>query len=400
MMCSTSGNHQSHPLTEEQVQTYRDRGYVVVRGLFGNEKIERISESLMRAVRRDHGEPERARRYTLMTNVVEDPVLAAQASDPQIVDAAQTLLGGPAVLATFVAYLKTPGAAGTKGPYVGPHARAHHDYKPRHNAGSSLNWLFAIMPMVDLDEKTGALYVSPGSHKLSRVIDDGGRVRRVERATADDIAPLVDTELRCGDLLLMNMFTWHGGGANQSDHNRLGIYNKYRAANAPPACGPIVFSEAAHRAVVCRGRSLLPHRSDRPIRAARLVLEHDDGFLLIKEADRSGGNGNRWTLPSGVVDGQPFDAAKQDSSRLILADGERHVEMPWLSYIGDFDESGNLCRVFGCTLPDSAGADPAAWFTKDQIADLDSGGRLAGGYEMVAIDRWLDGAYLRGMDCG
>lgn len=32
------------------------------------------------------------------------------------------------------------------------------------------------------------------------------------------------------------------------------------------------------------------------------------------------------------------------------------------------------------------------------VADLASEGRLAGGYEAVAIDRWLDPSYLRGMD--
>ena len=385
-------------MTSDQVQSYWDQGYVIVRDLFSEEKIEHISESLMRAVRRDHGEPEPASRYTLLTNVVEDPILADQAGDPQIVDAAEALLGGPAVLATFVAYLKTPGAKGTKGSYMGEHASAHQDYKPRHNAGSSLNWLFAIMSMVDLDETVGGLYVSPGSHKKSRVIDDGGRVRRVERATADDIAPLIDTELRRGDLLMMNMFTWHGGGANQSDHNRLGIYNKYRAVKAPPACGPIVFSEASHRAVVCRGQSLLPHHSDGPIRAARLILEHDGRFLLSEHADGSGAAGDRWTLPDGVVDGQPFDADKNDSSQLTIHGDELPIEMPWSTYIGDFDEAGCLCRVFACSLPDPAGTDRDAWFTKNQIAELASEGRLAGGYEAVAIDRWLDRSYLRGMD--
>ena len=123
--------------------------------------------------------------------------------------------------------------------------------------------------MVDLDAETGPLFVSPGSHKLSRIGAGEGRVRRVRRAGADTMAPLVDARLRRGDLLLMNMFTRHAGGANRSRHNRLGVYNKYRAHGAPPGCGPIVFSDAAHRAVVCRGRPLLPHHGERPVTALR-----------------------------------------------------------------------------------------------------------------------------------
>ena len=120
-----------------------------------------MTESLMAAVRRGHGEPQPASRYVLMTDVVQAPPLAAQASDPRIVDAVETLLGGAAALATFVAYLKTPGAAGTGGDYSGSHPEAHQDYKPYHNAGSSLNWLFAIMSLVDLDEADRSPLRSP-----------------------------------------------------------------------------------------------------------------------------------------------------------------------------------------------------------------------------------------------
>ena len=298
----------SQILSSGQVQRYHDQGYVVVPALYGDAELAAMSEALVEAVRRDHGEPQPASRYVLMTDVVEEPPLAAQASDPRIVDAVEMLLGGAAALATFVAYLKTPGAAGTGGDYSGSHPEAHQDYKPYHNAGSSLNWLFAIMSLVDLDEQTGPLYVAPGSHKLSRVIASGGRVRRVQRAGAATMAPLMDTGLRRGDLLLMNMFTWHAGGANRSDHNRLGIYNKYRARNAPPGCGPIVFSDAAHRAVVCRGRSLIPHHGDRN-RSPRLRLAvererqvpaapaHQQTGVERRRVGAAGSRRRRWSEP-------------------------------------------------------------------------------------------------------
>ena len=312
----------SRILSPGQVQRYHDQGYVVVPALYGDAELAAMTEALMEAVRRDHGEPQPASRYVLMTDVVEEPSLAAQASDPRIVEAVEMLLGGAAALATFVAYLKTPGAAGTGGDYSGSHPEAHQDYKPYHNAGSSLNWLFAIMSMVDLDEETGPLYVAPGSHKLSRVIETGGRVRRVQRAGADTMAPLMDAGLRRGDLLLMNMFTWHAGGANRSDRNRLGVYNKYRARNAPPGGGPIVFSDAAHRAVVCRGRSLIPHHGNRPVSKLRLVVEREGKFLLLRHTDT-------WKLPgAGAGAGsEPLDRSGRDGAWQPLprvAVGELH----------------------------------------------------------------------------
>ena len=354
-----------------------------------------MAESLMEAARRDHGEPQPASRYVLMTDVVEEPPLAAQASDPRIVDAVETLLGGAAALATFVAYLKTPGAAGTGGDYSGSHPEAHQDYKPYHNAGSSLNWLFAIMSLVDLDEQTGPLYVAPGSHKLSRVIETGGRVRRVRRAGADTMAPLMDAGLRRGDLLLMNMFTWHAGGANRSDHHRLGVYNKYRARNAPPACGPIMFSDAAHWAVVCRGRSLIQHHGAQPVAALRLVVERDGRFLLLRHTDGSGTNTGGWRLPgASAVDGANHLTVLEEMARRSLS-----IELPWASFIGDYDEAGRRCRVFGYSLHAGAAVATAlaAWFTRREIEDLASRGRLSGGCEADAAALWVDPSFLRGI---
>lgn len=375
-------------LSPTQVQRYHDQGYVVVPALYGDAELAAMTESLMAAVRCDHGEPQPASRYVLMTDVVEEPPLAAQASDPRIVEAVETLLGGTAALATFVAYLKTPGAAGTGADYSGSHPEAHQDYKPYHNAGSSLNWLFAIMSLVDLDEETGPLFVSPGSHRLSRVVESGGRIRRVQRAGADSMAPLVDAGLRRGDLLLMNMFTWHAGGANRSDHNRLGVYNKYRAHNAPPGCGPIVFSDAAHRAVVCRGRSLIPHHGAQPVTALRLVVERDGRFLLLRHADT-------WKLPGAGADA----GANHLTALEEMARGSLSIELPWASFIGDYDAAGRRCRVFGYSLPagDAAATPRATWFTRGEIEDLAARGRLAGGFEADAVSLWVDPTFLRGV---
>jgi len=79
-------------LTKNQIQTYRDQGYVIVSDLFNENQLQNLSESLMAVIRHDYGNPEPAKKYTLTTNVVEDPNIAEQESHPTIVDAAQALL--------------------------------------------------------------------------------------------------------------------------------------------------------------------------------------------------------------------------------------------------------------------------------------------------------------------
>ena len=392
-------------LTPEQIRLYEEHGFVVLRDRLKDDEIDRAAKSALRCVRGEHalteGEPypAPATLYMLKRHHVEESDLAHFASHTSIVGAAQTLLGTDAVLSAAVIYVKTPGAAGTRGDYQGSHPTAHQDYKTYQQAGSSLNWLFAIVPLVDLDDRTGPLYVSPGSHKLSRVIDQE-RVRRIHRCRGSDIGPLVDAELRRGDLLFMHMWTWHEGGPNRSDGDRLGIYNKYRAVNAPPACGPDLFTDKAHAMVSYEGRSLLPHHRDGPIAAARVLIQHGDRFILTRS-----GNGG-WQLPGG----EPLES---DLSRLhdrcnLIDSVEIHVhaqldlEVPWMTYLADFEQDGGLCRVYAHPLEEDPHLQPAKgtetrWFTAEEIHSLQSAGKLSGGYEPQTIDLWLDDSYLRGI---
>ena len=388
-------------LTQEHIHEYEKQGFVIVRGLFSEEELERVAVGVVRSVKRADLEerkkvyPAPASQFTVDSRYIEDPGLSYIAAHPFVVGAAQTLLGGPVALSASVAYLKTPGARGTSGDYGGSHPTAHQDYKTYQQAGSSVNWLFAIAPLVDLEEEIGALAVSPGSFKISRKVRQG-RVWRVERARADEIAPMEDSRLRRGDLLLMNMFTWHEAGPNQAQRERYGIYNKYRALNAPPACGPELFSDKAHEMVNYEGRSLLPHHGDCGIANVRLLLEQDEQFLLVRA------NGG-WELP-----GRPLAEAHQAPyGNLVgaaqeLGCEELGAELPWLSYVGDFEESGRLCRVYA--YPFGEGAEfqiadgvEAEWFAIAQLRQLALQGALVGGYEPEVAALWVSPDYMRGI---
>ncbi len=138
------------------------------------------------------------------------------------------LLGEPAHLTAYVAYLRSPGDKGSG---------AHSDYKRWRPVGSSMNWLFTIIPLTDFNDDYGPLLVSPGSHLLSDVIDRDARIWDVPRPDAKQLAEFVDPELQAGDVLLMHGHTWHKAPAGPGSEDRVGIFNKYCAVSAPPAGG-------------------------------------------------------------------------------------------------------------------------------------------------------------------
>ena len=395
-------------LTSEQVHHYEEHGFVVLRNIFKSDELDRAAAAVLRCVTGElavtDGEPypAPATQYTLSRHHVEEPELGHLACHPLVVSSVETLLGNDAVLSAAVIYVKTPGAKGTGGDYQGSHPTAHQDYKTYHQAGSSLNWLFGVMPLVDLDERMGALYVSPGSHKLNRVIDQG-RVCSVQRGHGSDISPLVDAELRRGDLLLMHMWTWHHGGANRSDRDRIGIYNKYRAVSAPPAGGPDLFTDNAHALLSYEGRSLLPHYSDKPIATARLLIENRERFLMIRSAST---NRQEWELPGGKPQQNDLSRLHDRSNLIDSVDikvrSQLQLDVPWMTYLADFEEQGEMCRLYAYPfenephLQTAAGVE-ASWFSAEEIRSLKSAGKLDGGFEPEAVDLWLDDSYLRGI---
>lgn len=390
-------------LTSRQIEIFHDQGFVVLSKHFPEVELRRLDKAILRHVKvapagaKCYPAPES--QFTVIGNAVADPDLAFLAEHETMVGAVAQLLEAPPVLSAFVAYLKTPGATGTPGDYEHASATAHCDYKPYHQAGSSLRWLFAIVPLVDLDEPTGPLLVAPGSHKLTRIGEVSHGVRRITRASAKDIAPLVDTNLRRGDLLLMHGFTWHEGGPNRSDHDRYGIYNKYRAAHAPPAAGPNLFSNRAHAAFSGPGKLLLPHHSDKKIERCRLILEHKERILLHRPSDTA-----PWSLPGGAID--MADRARGADEGNVIASLEDSVansiglDLPWATFVGDYDEGNALCRIYAHVAEETPHVEPATgsqaqWFTTEQV--LRMGDDLSCGFESDALGRWHDKRVIRGI---
>jgi len=391
-------------LTTDQKKFYRDNGFLVVKGAFPPGELERLDRGVMQAVRTgncingDKTYPTPTTQYNIEGQYQDDPDLLFIAEHPAVLESVASLLAGPACLSAFVSYLKTPGAAGTGGDYQGSHPTGHCDYKTYQQAGSSLNWLFAIIALTDLDEETGPLLVSPGSHKASRIVPLSKKISRVNRARASEIAPLVDAQLRRGDLLFMHMFTWHEGKPNRSNHDRFGLYLKYRALNAPPACGPQLFQEKSYRTFSEAGRRLLPHHGDHPFAEARLIIDHEGKVLFWN------GEGG-WQLPGAPV--SLDNPRRQSVTSKIIGQLEtalreaQGLDIPWMTYIADYPNASGIRRVFayadpvGSTVQRTSGTG-LRWTTIDEIRGLAESGALQQD-DADAVRIWSDEPCLRGI---
>lgn len=368
-------------LTAHDIEQYERDGFAVVRGALDGQEIERFANAFARHPPLHGplpGEYPAPGRYTLAESCMADPDLGFVVGHPAILDAAETLLKAKPRLTAFVVYDRTPG---------GPGIPKHNDYKRWRPVGSSMNWLFAIVPLVDFDAERGQLFVAPGSHRLERIRDAGGRALEVAPAVVPDDDAFIDPQLERGDLLLMNMHCWHKAAPNRSSEHRIGFFNKYAAAHCPPAAGYYPFTDAAYQGLTPQGRETVAFHSDKPIATARVLLQRGDRYLFVDDALPGGPTFHERAIPD-------WDLGNYIAAAHAAMRKQVKVETPWLTYVGDYDEGDALARLYAFELNDNGfpARYSGEWLTLDEIRDR----ATPFGYEASAIETWTDPAIVRG----
>ena len=355
-------------LSPQQLAGFHEEGYLIVRNALSAAEAAELRRVVREQAQRQ-AYPPRFRypepaKYTVSGNRMAEPALAAIAEHPAVVGAVESALGGPAHLTASVAYLRTPGDKG---------GGAHSDYKRWRPVGSSMNWVFAIIPLNDFDPSFGPFMVSPGSHKLPRVINPRAHVLDLTAPDREQLPPFIDPELKAGDLLVVNEHVWHQAPAGTTGEDRCGIFNKYCAADAPPAAGYYPYNPAARDALSDAGKRLLPVCFDRPLTTTRLLIEcptgFDSRFLLCRDADSE-----VWQLPGGEgweEESSGWDVGSRIGSLQALVRAQLGLDVPWMSYIEDWVEEDGVCRVYGYSA-DKVKVDALAngtcdWFTPGEM---------------------------------
>jgi len=386
-----------------------------MRGVLGEDELRRLDHAVERHMPRHAYAPGKVypepAKYTLAGQIVADPDFAFVSEHPGIVGPAEDLLGGASHLTAFVVYERTAGNQGSA---------PHFDYKCWRPVGSSMDWLFTIVPLTDFDPEHGPLLVAPGSHRpgpageairtgdvgMERGVENAkrGAARVLEREAGAVPAEtdFIDPALRRGDLLLMNMYLWHSAPPNA--RRRIGLFNKYAAADAPPASGYFLWNGDVHSHFSPEGRRLLAVHDDRPLAMTRGLLVAGGALLLEHDGD------GRWSLPGARgVEEQAIPGWDHGNriGALDFALRERlGLTVPWMSYLGDYEEADPenpgaslLCRVYIHPMesrPEPRPTGPeTGWFTPADLARLGPDA-LAQPYIGPALDRWFESPARRG----
>ena len=359
-------------LNDQQIADFHEHGYAIVRNVLSPDEAAKYRRVVQEQAQCNSYPPSlkypEPGKYTIAGNKMAESSLASIAEHPTVVNAVECALGQPAHLTAFVAYLRSPGDRGSGG---------HCDYKRWRPVGSSMNWVFAIMPLTDFDKVYGPFMVSPGSHKLAQVIDEDAHILDLTRPDTKQLAPFIDPELKAGDLLITNQHTWHSAPAGTATDDRCGIFHKYCAVNAPPSAGYYPYNSAALNALSNAGKRLIPVCFDKPITTTRLLVEcpsdDESKYLLLRDDEN-----DRWELPGGAgweeEEGVGWDIGARIASLQDLTQTQLGLDVPWMSYIEDVEKADGICRLYGYS-DTSLGAKPLAngrydWFTKDRVGQL------------------------------
>ena len=356
-------------LSKQQIADFHEDGYLIVRNVLSAKEADGLRRIVQKEVKRDAYPsslkyPEPA-KYTVSGNRLAAPGLTEIAEHPTVISTVESALGQPAHLTAYVAYLRTPGDRG---------AGAHCDYKRWRPVGSSMNWVFAIIPLTDFDTSYGPFLVSPKSHKLTQVIDSDAHILDLTRPNREELPPFIDPELKAGDLLVVNEHVWHEAPGGTTTEDRCGIFNKYCAIDAPPAAGYYPYNPAALDALSDAGKRLLPVCFDKPIATTRLLIEDSSNqkpkFLLRRNVETAG-----WELPGGNGWEEEklvgWDVGARIGSLQELTQAQLGLEVPWMSYIEDVEEDKGICRLYGFSDEnldaDALANDGCEWFTKSEM---------------------------------
>jgi ectoine hydroxylase-related dioxygenase (phytanoyl-CoA dioxygenase family) len=233
---------QATGVTETQRREYDNKGYLVLRGVFGPDEVAAWKAECARLLASDYVDPNNLRTRPRQINdelVVErfdpvvdvSPVFAAVARDPRLTSAVRELYGEEMLLFKDKLIFKLPGMSGYG---------MHQDWAWWQPFAPPV---VSVMVAIDgADVANGTLEVFPGCHHA--LLSTPGELRNMhdtEIASVDvSTGELLETEP--GDVILFDGLTPHRSGPNTSERSRQQLYLSYSAARH----GDQYTAQAAH----------------------------------------------------------------------------------------------------------------------------------------------------------
>jgi len=131
-------------------------------------------------------------------------------------------------------------------------------------------------------------------------------------------------------------------------------------------------------------------RSARGVTRVRCVLRFQERYLFVRHKSWHKRNSKKWALPGGrVKPGEcPADAIRREIAEEIHLDLRDYVDLV------DYEQGGEIHRLYGCDLAeavrtfDTDEISQTQWFTRSEVIELASAGRLHRGFELPAINAY------------
>jgi 2-aminoethylphosphonate dioxygenase len=217
-------------LSAEQVRSYNDQGYLVVRGLLPDLVAEADTEAEVLLQRREliHSNNLRCRwqphfqtgecLFETFDPVVDiSPVCARVADDPRLLAVLGCLYGEPGCLFKDKLIFKPPGARGYG---------LHQDFIAWE--GFPRSFITVLIPLDPSDRSNGCTEVYPGCHHNGCLAPEDGNYHEL---LPDCVAGMVSVplELAPGDVAFFGCFTPHFSQPNRSERWRRQLYLSYNA---------------------------------------------------------------------------------------------------------------------------------------------------------------------------
>ena len=219
-------------LTEKQLESYRQDGFVFPLDLFSTEETEVIRSELFH-VEEDSQDPLTLKRYLSLNAHYVFPFAARVASHPPLLDAVESILGPNLMVWGSELFAKD----GHSPSYV-----SWHQDLTYWGLGATDHQVTAWLALSDVDQSNGCMRFVPGSHKPVELLDpietfapnnELSRGQELPLTIHDD--QTVDVCLAAGQVSLHHGRLYHASGPNESHQRRLGLTIRYITPDVIPS---------------------------------------------------------------------------------------------------------------------------------------------------------------------
>jgi len=199
---------------ETRLAEIEDRGYTIIEGAIAPALVDELSLALDRLEEDLHICPGRNtfeghRTIRIYNLLAHDAVFEKVPVHPEVLPVVEGVLDQGCLVSSLSSISIDPGE--TAQPI---HADDTLIDLPRPHRPVVCNSMWAL---TDFTEENGATRVVPGSHRYDHKPEFGADY------------PNIAAEMPRGSVLIWNGSLWHGGGANRSEHRRVGIAMNYCA---------------------------------------------------------------------------------------------------------------------------------------------------------------------------